>query len=40
MMRKSICFHPLKTFKTRVEKGIAENNFNFALGELATLRHR
>jgi glycyl-tRNA synthetase beta chain len=31
-------FSSFENIKTRVEKGIAENNFNFALGELATLR--
>jgi glycyl-tRNA synthetase beta chain len=31
-------FSVLENIKTRVEKGIAENNYNFALGELATLR--
>jgi glycyl-tRNA synthetase beta chain len=31
-------FSAFENIKTRVEKGIAENNFNFALGELATLR--
>ena len=31
-------FSAFDNIKIRVEKGIAENNFNFALGELATLR--
>jgi glycyl-tRNA synthetase beta chain len=31
-------FSSFENIKTQVEKGIAENNFNFALGELATLR--
>jgi glycyl-tRNA synthetase beta chain len=31
-------FSAFENIKTRVEKGIAENNFNFALSELATLR--
>ena len=31
-------FSSFENIKTRVEKGIAENNFNFALGELAKLR--
>jgi glycyl-tRNA synthetase beta chain len=31
-------FSTFENIKTRVEKGITENNFNFALSELATLR--
>ena len=31
-------FSSFENIKSRVEKGIAENNFNFALGELAKLR--
>jgi glycyl-tRNA synthetase beta chain len=31
-------FSTFENIKTRVEKGIAENDFNFALGELAKLR--
>jgi glycyl-tRNA synthetase beta chain len=31
-------FSTFENIKTRVEKGITENNFNFALGELASLR--